>query len=119
MFEALFHAALAVPLLTLPRFAIRVIGWPAVEATFWPRLLGALLAGIALATVTTLGGWAKDGASSGIGLAALIIINLTVSFALFTLFYLGPPHPTRRGAIFTWVLAGFLLLLALVEVAYV
>lgn len=117
--ELLFHAQLALLLLTMPKFVIRVIGWPVSESTFWPRLLGAVLAGIALATLTTLAGWTKDGAQAGIGLAAEIVINLTVAFALFSMLFVGPGHPTKRGAIFTGILAAFLLLLALVEVAYV
>lgn len=117
--ELLFHAQLALLLLTMPQFVIKVIGWPPVETTFWPRLVGAILAGIALATLTTLVGWTKDGAGSGIGLAAEIVINLTVAFVLFSILSLGPAHPTKRGAIFTGFLATALVVLALVEVAYV
>lgn len=118
MLELLFHGQLALMLLGMPQFVIKVIGWPPVETTFWPRLVGAILAGIALATLTTLAGWTKDGAGSGIGLAAEIVINLTVAFVLFSILALGPVHPTKRGAMFTGILATALIVLALVEVAY-
>ena len=118
MLELLFHAQLALLLLGMPQFVIKVIGWPPVETTFWPRLVGAILAGIALATLTTLAGWTKDGVGSGIGLAAEIVINLTVAFVLLSILSLGPVHPTKRGAIFTGCLAIALVVLALVEVAY-
>ena len=119
MLEFLFHAQLALLLLGAPQFVIRVIGWPPVDTTFWPRLVGAILLGIALATAATLAGWTQSGAGAGIGLAAEIVINLTVAFVLMSILFLGPGHPTRRGAIFTALLAAFLLVLALVEVAYV
>ena len=118
-FEVLFHAQLALLLLTTPNLLIKIIGWPPSESTFWPRLLGGLLAAIALATLTTLMGWTKEGTGGGIGLAAEIPINLTMAFVLFSMLFLGPPMPTYRGKVFTAILAGFLLLLALVEVAYV
>lgn len=118
-FEVLFHANLALMLLTTPNLVIRIIGWPPSTSTFWPRLLGGVLAGIALATLTTLMGWTKDGSSAGIGLAAEIVINLTMAFVLFSMLFLGPDAPTYRGKIFSAVLAAFLLLLALVEIAYV
>ena len=118
-FELLFHANLALMLLTTPNLVIKIIGWPPSASTFWPRMLGGILAGIALATLTTLMGWSKDGTSAGIGLAAEVVINLTMAFVLFSMLFLGPDSPTLRGKIFSAVLAGFLLLLALVEIAYV
>lgn len=117
-FEVLFHANLALMLLTTPKLVISIIGWPPSESTFWPRLLGGVLGAIALATLATLMGWTKDGTSAGIGLAAEIVINLTMAFVLFTMLFLGPDSPTVRGRIFTGVLAGGLLLLALIEIAY-
>ncbi len=119
MFEVLFHGELALLLLTMPKLLIRILGWQPTESTFWPRLLGAMLGSIALATLASLMGWSKDGTSAGIGLAAEIVINLTMAFSLFTMLFLGPVQPTYRGKIFVGVLAGFLLLLALVEIAYV
>ena len=118
-FELLFHANLALMLLTTPNLVIKIIGWSPSASTFWPRMLGGILAGIALATLTTLMGWSKDGTSAGIGLAAEVVINLTMAFVLFSMLFLGPDPPTFRGKIFSGVLAGFLVLLALVEIAYV
>ena len=119
MIEFLFHAQLALLLLGMPQFVIRVIGWPPVYSTFWPRLVGAVLLGLALATATTLAGWTRPGPGAGIGLAAEIVINLTVAFVLLSILILGPVHPSKRGAAITAALAVGLLALALVEVAYV
>ena len=117
--EVLFHAQLALLLLTMPRLLIQLLGWPPAPSTFWPRLLGGLLAAIALATLTSVMGWTKEGTGAGIGLAAEIVINLTMAFVLFSMLFLGPEMPTARGKLFAAVLASFLLLLALVEIAYV
>ena len=117
-FEFLFHGQLALLLLGMPQLAIRVIGWPPVATTFWPRLLGAVLLGLALAILPTLAGWSKDGAAAGIGLAAEIVINLTVGFVLLSMLFLGPAQPTQRGAIFSAAFGCSLVLLALIEVAY-
>ena len=117
--EVLFHAQLALLLLTMPGLLIKILGWPPSPSTFWPRLLGGLLAAIALATLTSLMGWSKEGTGAGIGLSAEIVINLTMAFVLFSMLFLGPDMPTYRGKVFAGVLAGFLLLLALVEIAYV
>ena len=105
-------------LLTTPKLVIRIIGWPPSPSTFWPRLLGGVLGAIALATLITVMGWTKNGTSGGIGLGAEVVINLTMAFVLFTMMFLGPDHPTKRGQIFSGVLAGGLVLLALVEIAY-
>lgn len=117
--EVLIHAGLAVLLLATPGLLIRTLGWPPETTRFWPRLLGALLAAIALGLLTTQMGWSRDGTSAGIGLAGIIVINLTMAFTLFTMLFLGPHAPTRRGRIVVGALAGVLLLLALVEIAYV
>ena len=57
--------------------------------------------------------------SSHKGLTDVIgIILVTVAFVLFSILFLGPVHPTKRGAIVTGLLAGALVVFALVEVAY-
>ncbi len=117
--EVLVHAGLALLLLAVPGLLIRTLGWPPEPMRFWPRLLGAMQAAIALGIVTTLMRWSHDGMSAGIGLAGAIVINLTMAFALFSMLFLGPYAPTRRGRFVIGVLAGILLLLALVEIAYV
>lgn len=117
--EVLIHAWFGLLLIVMPGLFMRLIGWPVTDTTFWPRLFGGLLAAIALGTLTTLMGWSKNGTSAGIGLAGIIVINLTMAFVLFTMVFLGPHAPTLRGRIVTGALAGLLLLLALTEIAYV
>jgi hypothetical protein len=117
--QFLLHGLLALLLLFMPRLTIRAVGWPTADNAFWPRLLGGMLLGIALATLATLAGWTTNGIGAGIGLAAEIIINLTTAFVLLSIWFLGPAHPTLRGSFFSTALAIGMILLALIEVAYV
>jgi branched-subunit amino acid permease len=117
-FEVLISGSFALMLLAFPGISIRLLGWPQAGSTFWPRMLGAALAGVTLATITTLAEWTRDGLGAGFGLAGHIAVNLTMAFVLVSMLVLGPDHPTHRGALFTWALAIGLVLLALIEVAY-
>jgi branched-subunit amino acid permease len=116
--EVLISGTFSIMLLAFPGISIRMLGWPQAGSTFWPRMLGAALAGVTLATITTLAGWSRDGLAAGFGLAGHITINFTMAFVMASMLMLGPDHPTRRGAIFTWGLVIALVLLALIEVAY-
>jgi branched-subunit amino acid permease len=116
--EVLISGTFALMLLVVPGISIRILGWPQAGSTFWPRMLGAALAGVTLATITTLAEWTRDGLGAGFGLAGHIAVNFTMAFVMSSMLMLGPDHPTRRGAILTWCLVISLVLLALVEVAY-
>lgn len=116
--EVLISGSFALMLLAFPGISIRLLGWPQAGSSFWPRMLGGALAGVTLATIATLADWTRDGLGAGFGLAGHITVNLTMAFVLISMLVLGPDHPTHRGAMFTWVLSIGLVLLALVEVAY-
>ncbi len=116
--EVLITGTFAVLLLVFPGISIRILGWPQAGSSFWPRTLGASLAGVTFATVTTLANWTRDGLGAGFGLAGHITVNFTVAFVMISMLVLGSDHPTKRGAIITWALSLGLVLLALVEVAY-
>jgi hypothetical protein len=116
--EVLISGTFALSLLVFPGISIRLLGWPQAGSMFWPRMLGAALAGVTLATFTTLSGWTGDGLAAGFGLAGHISVNFTMAFVLASMLMLSPEHPTRRGAMFSWALSVGLVVLALVEVAY-
>jgi len=116
--EVLITGGFALLLLAFPSISVRVLGWPQAGSTFWPRTLGGALLGVTLATITTLADWTRDAYGAGFGLAGHITVNLTMAFVLISMLVLGPDHPTHRGAIFTWMLSIGLIVLALVEVAY-
>lgn len=117
-FELLIHAGFAMLLLVFPQTTVRVFGWPQAGSAFWPRMLGSVLAGGAIATLLTLRDWTRDGVGAGFGLAGHISVNMTVAFVLVSMLMLGPDHPTRRGWAFSWLLSIGLVLLSLIEIAY-
>ena len=112
--HVLFDGGLAALLLTAPALTIRALGLPSSGTSFWPRLIGGLLAGIALATLAGGMGWTK----TGIGLGGHIAISTTVAFILLAMLVNGPELPTRRGRALLWGLVLGLIAISLVEVAY-
>lgn len=113
--ETLLKLAAGLPLLIAPGWTARALGLPRDATGFWPRMLGGMLVGLAVALV--LEGWI--GNVHGLGLAGALAIDLAAAATLATLLVLGKAAPTRRGRILLWLLAGLLVLLALLELAKV
>ena len=101
-------------LLSFPLTVIKILGLPKSETAFWPRLLGAMLLGLAVATYMD----ASARLGHGLGLAGAMVLNFSVAFALIGMLVLGESAPWRGRALL-WVLAAGLLGLALVEIAYI
>ncbi|MGD9783304.1 MAG: ABC transporter permease [Hyphomicrobiaceae bacterium] len=100
-------------LMALPRATARLMGLPVPDLSLWPRLVGALLVGIAAATFIEL----RLPGSKGLSLAGLIAINLFVAAGLFVALVLRSGAPTRRGRVALWLLFGLLVLASLFEIA--
>lgn len=111
--ETLLKLAGGVLLLLAPLTTIRALGLPASATGFWPRVVGALLVGMAVATYIE-GAWTG---SRGLGLAGLVVINLTGAAVIALAALLGHAAPTRRGAFALWVLVALLVSLSLLEIA--
>ena len=101
-------------LLLFPRTLARVLGLPAVTETFWPRLLGATLLGLAAATFLE-----GQAAKSGLGLAGHVAINFSAVLALIGLLIMGKAGKAARGRFLLVATALALSVLALIELAYV
>jgi hypothetical protein len=112
--EVVLEASLAVCLLVAPGLFAKLLGLPAASSSFWPRLLGGTLAGVALATLAGISNWTR----SGLGLGGHIAINVSISLTLLSMLIAGPFAPTWRGRLVLWALALVLLVLALVEIAH-
>ena len=100
--------------LLTPTLSLRMLGLPTSTNAFWPRVTGALLAGLALANLAGLLGWTK----TGIGLAGHIAVSLAVAFVLIAMLVNGTDIPTKRGRFILWAMALGLIALSLVEIAY-
>jgi hypothetical protein len=113
--EALLRGALALVLILAPKSMIAALGLPRTEATFWPRLLGAVFAGMAAAAY--IEGHFK--VQSGLGLGGAVAVNITTAFAILTGLVVGGLDVPRRGRLLLWLCSGALILLALFELAAV
>ncbi|WP_295558843.1 ABC transporter permease [uncultured Hyphomicrobium sp.] len=112
--ETLLKLVSGFALAVAPLTTLRILGLPSSASGFWPRLLGAVLIGIGGATFIE-GAW--EG-SRGLGLAGLIIINLTAAAAVALSASFGGGAMTRRGTFALWSLVVLLFVLALVEIAH-
>ncbi|HEU0157691.1 MAG TPA: hypothetical protein VFR00_00185 [Hyphomicrobiaceae bacterium] len=110
--EMLCKLAAGCALLMAPTTTAAVMGWPRPGAAFWPRLLGALLIGIGLASALD----ARAAGGRGLGLGGSVSINLAVATFLLVSVMLRPPA-ARRGRLLSWLIVGCLFLLSLIEIA--
>lgn len=111
--ETLLKLAGGVVLIIGPNAASRVFGLPTARPSLWPRLLGAVLLGLAAATYI-------EGAlpgSRGLGLGGAIAVNLASAAMIFSLVVLNRGVETGRGRVALSLLAGLLVLLSLFEIA--
>jgi hypothetical protein len=113
--EMLLKAISGGLLLLFPRTLARLLGLPPVAETFWPRLLGAMLLGLAAATLLEV----RLDARNGLGLAGHVVINLGMALTLFGLLIMAKAAPARRGRILVGVFAAALTVLALFELAWI
>lgn len=115
-FELVIKALAGLTLFLIPLTAIRITGMQRPENGFWPRLLGAVIFGIACAVFITLN---FPDAKGGLGPAGLIPINLAGAAAMIAPLIMGSAAPTRRGRLFILVNAVVLLTLAFLEIAHI
>ena len=101
-------------LLLIPLTVIRILGLPRSDSGFWPRLLGAVMIGLAGACALEL----RFPGTKGLALGGAIVVNLTVSAALAVMLALGGGAPTARGRIALWLLVALLISLSLIEIAH-
>jgi len=113
--EVLLKGSVGLMLALIPGSVARLLGMPASGSGFWPRLVGALLIGIAGALL--LQGSFPNVRT--IAPAGLIAINLVGAAMLVALLVLKRASQTRRGTILLWLIAGCLALLSLVEISFI
>jgi hypothetical protein len=109
--EACLKLAGGLTLTVAPRTLARLLGLPSADQPFWPRLLGALLIGLAAASLL------EARMQGGLGLAGSIAVNLAGATMIGALLILGRAGNTRRGRLLLWLIAGALIVLGLVEIA--
>ncbi|NOT71592.1 MAG: ABC transporter permease [Hyphomicrobium sp.] len=115
-FELILKAAAGLTLFLIPLTSIKITGMQRPDTGFWPRLLGAVVLGIAAAVFVTLN---FPDARGGLGPAGLIPINLAGAMAMIAPLIMGTAAPTRRGRLFILANAVVLLILAFLEIAHI
>lgn len=112
--ETLLKLVSGLALVLAPLSLIKLLGLPAADSGFWPRVLGAVLIGLAGATFIE-GAWQG---SRGLGLAGLIVINLASAAVIAVVALFGGGAQTRRGSLLLWVAVTVLFVLSLIEIAH-
>lgn len=111
--ETVLKLAGGLGLVMAPNVVAHLLGLPSARPSLWPRLLGAVLLGLAVASYI-------EGAlpgSRGLGLGGAIAINLASAALIFSLIVLNRGVATGRGRFALAVLAALLVLLSLFEIA--
>lgn len=102
-------------LLAVPLTTIAVLGLPKAANAFWPRMLGAVLVGLAAATYVDT----NVRLGHGLGLAGAFVIDLVSGLGLASLLFLKQGPDTWRGRAVVWVAAVGLIVLALAAIPYI
>ena len=113
--EIILKGGTGLALLLAPSHLARLIGLPPVGAPFWPRALGSVLVGLAIAAAFGVG----LGRANGLGLAGAAVVNVAALVFIVAELTIGAPGLARRGRLFLWLLVGVLAILSLVELAWI
>ena len=113
--EIILKGGTGLALLLAPSPLARLIGLPPVGAPFWPRALGSVLVGLAIAAAFGVG----LGRTNGLGLAGAAVVNVAAAVFIVAELTIGAPGLARRGRLFLWLLVGVLAILSLVELAWI
>lgn len=96
-----------------PLTAAHVFGLSKPQSGLWPRLLGAVLIGLAGAT------YLEAVKHDGLSMAGCAVINLAASAVIFSLLLLGAGATSWRGRVVLGLLVVLLAGLSLFEIAYI
>lgn len=115
LIEIFLKAVAGSLLLLFPRTLARLLGLAPATETFWPRLLGVTLIGLAGATLIQI----RSAPGAGLGLGGHVALNLVTALALIALLILGRGAPAWRGRLILGLSALLLTGLGLFELAWV
>jgi len=111
--ETLLKLVSGFMLAVAPMSAIKLFGLPRTDTGFWPRLLGAVLIGLAAAMFLE----ARTADSQGLGLAGCVVVNLSGAAMMATLLVMDAGPPSVRGRGLLWLVVILLLVLSITEIA--
>lgn len=111
--EVLIKLAFGVPLVLAPISTLKLCGLPCPPTGFWPRLVGGLLLGLAVAIFIEI----RLPGSKGLGLHGLIAINLVAAGSIVGPLIMNAGATTVRGRMALWLATALLFMLALAEIS--
>jgi len=111
--ETLLKFSAGLLLALAPRSTLGILGLPRAGPGFWPRLLGALLIGLAAATFLE----GRSPGSHGLGLEGCVFVNFSAVSMVATLLALDAGPASARGRAMMWTLVILLILLCVLEIA--
>ena len=111
--EILLKLVSGLVLVLAPLSVIKLLGLPRTESGFWPRLLGAVLVGMAIALYLE----GRQPGSHGIGLSGCVIVNFSAVSILGGSLALEAGPPSARGRAVVWTLVVLLVCLSVLEIA--
>jgi hypothetical protein len=110
--ETLLKLSAGLVLVLAPLSAIKILGLPRAESGFWPRLLGAVLIGLAGALYVE----GRTPGSQGLGLAGCVIVNFSAVSMLGGMLALEAGPSSARGRAVVWALVVLLVFLSVLEI---
>ena len=110
--ETLVKGTIGLCLLLSPKLFIRLFALPETSAPFWPRLTGAVLAGLSVVIFMSGAKLIQD----GIGLGGLAVLNVAAGAVLLGQYLAPTSVPQRRGRSLLGFLALLLVTLAILEI---
>jgi hypothetical protein len=112
--ELALKLSVGLALVFAPLTTIKVLGLPRSETAFYPRILGALLIGVAAATFMEV----SVRLGHGLALGGSFVINVAGALVLGSVLAMKQGPTTLRGRLILWGLVALLTLLALAEIAH-
>ncbi|MBN1696587.1 MAG: hypothetical protein JW881_03645 [Spirochaetales bacterium] len=116
LIDALINAVLGGLLLMFP-FVSNFLGVPQTNTSFYPNILGGVLAGVAVALVIEALKKEKS-RFTGLGLIGAVSINLCGGIVLTFWLLFGNLVLPLQGSVFLWTLAGILLVINVFELIF-
>jgi len=111
--EILLKLAGGLALVLAPLSIIKLLGLPRTDSGFWPRLLGAVLIGMAMALYLE----GRGPGSQGLGLSGCVIVNFSAVSILGGSLALEAGPTSARGRVVVWAIVVVLASLSVLEIA--
>lgn len=113
--EVVLKGVAGIMLVVAPLVLIKIFGLARSEGGFWPRLLGAVMLGLSGACLLEI----RYPGSKGLALGGVVLINLASAGAIVLMLAADGGAPTGRGRIGLGAFAALLIVLGLIEIAFV